>query len=138
MSGILKSGILAAIAFTAMAPASAQAGKPAEWWLVMDDGNAQVARFVDMASMTASDNGASVSAMIVSPNGKREMQTITVDCEAILVAPGNATMKEFICGTPEYRERSGLILGMVSPDEMAAILFAGQSGHAGGDSEGIA
>ena len=138
MSGILKSGILAAIALTAVAPASAQAGKPAEWWLVMDDGNAHVARFIDMASMTVSDNGASVSAMTLSQNGNREMETVTVDCEAMLAAPGDASVKEFICGTPEYRESNGLILGPVSPDEMAAILFAGQSGHAGGDSPGIA
>ena len=138
MLGTLRSGVLAAVALAVIAPASAQSGKSAEWWLVMSDDNARVARFVDMASMTASDNGASVSTMIVSQNGSREMQTITVDCEAVLVAPGNASMKEFICGTPEYRERSGLILGMVSPDEMAAILFAGQSGHAGGDSQGIA
>lgn len=138
MSKILKNGILAAIAMTAVIPASAQTGKSAEWWLVMDDGNSQVARFVDMASMTASDNGASVSAMTLSQNGNREMETVTVDCEAMLAAPGDASVKEFVCGTPDYRASNGLMLGAVSPDEMAAILFAGQSGHAGGDSEGIA
>lgn len=138
MSDIWKTGILAVITMAAMAPASAQAERSAEWWLVMDDSNPQIARFVDLASIAATDGGAQVSAMALSPNGYREMKTVTVDCEAMLSAPGQAPVKEFICGTSEYRESNGLILGPVSPDEMAAILFAAQSDHAGGNSDGIA
>lgn len=138
MFNTLKNGILTVIAMTAMTPAIAHAGKSAEWWLVMDDGNTQVARFVDLASIAATDDGAKVSAMTLSQNGSREMKTIIVDCEAMLASPGEAPVKEFICGTVEYRENNGLILGPVSPDEMAAILFAAQSRQAGGDSEGAA
>lgn len=137
MHKFFRIGILVATAFTTVASAAAQSPKPAEWWLVIDDGNAQVAQFVDMASINRSDNGANISTMTVTRSGNRDMQTLTVDCERVLGAPGDASVKEFICGTTDYRNSNGLILGPVSPHEMAAIVFASQPVNAGGDSKGI-
>lgn len=137
MRNFFRLCLLAASAMTATS-VLAQSAQPSEWWLVLDDGNAQAAHFVDMASIRYSDNGANISMMTVSRGGDRDMQTLTIDCQRVLGAQGDAAVKEFICGTAEYRERSGLILGPVSPDEMAAVVFAGQSSHLGGDSGGVA
>lgn len=131
MRNFLKHGALFAAAIAATGPAAAQGGNT-EWWLVMDDNDAQAAHFVDMASIVRSQEATKVSAMTLSRSGHREIKTIAIDCDRMLGAPANPEVKAFVCGTEDYRQSNGLILGPVSPDEMAGMVFAMKSGDVAG------
>lgn len=127
MNNFLKIVGLAAIA--ASSPAAAKSGEAHEWWLVLDQGDSQSAQFVDLASMTRSAQAVEVSALILDRSGNRRAKIINVDCGGM---PGaEPAVTSFVCGNEKYRTGNGLILGMVSPDEMAQILFAAQSRNVG-------
>lgn len=110
---------------TALSPAMAQSERDPEWWLVLDESNGQSAQFVDLASMTRSGQTVEVSALVLNRSGDRETKEMTVYCGT----SGGEPVTNFVCGSEEYRTATGLILGMVSPDEMAQMLFAAQSGN---------
>lgn len=125
MRKFLKIGMMA-VAATIVVPASANQAQAEEWWLVMDDSNAQSAHFVDLASVAQSGGAMQVSALTLDRNGHREARTLNVDCNQ----GGGLALTNFLCGSDEYRSENGLILGPVSPDEMAQTLFATQSASA--------
>lgn len=112
----------------AMSPAWAQSEQTSEWWLVLDERNAQSAHFVDLASMSRSGQTIEVAALIMDRSGNRKVTVMNVDCSDM--SGGEPAVTSFVCGNEEYRTGNGLILGMVSPDEMAQMLFATQSGGA--------
>lgn len=123
MHSFLKIIGLAAIA--ASSPAVAHSGEAPEWWLVLDQSDSQSAHFIDLASMTRSAQAVEVSALILDRRGNRETKSINVDCSGR--ATGEPAVTSFVCGSEEYRNGNGLILGMVSPEEMAMMLFTSQS-----------
>lgn len=123
MNRFLKFIVLATIAATS--PAVAQSGQAPEWWLVLDERDLQAAHFVDLASMTRSGQTVEVSALIVDRSGHREAKVMNIDCNGMSGAEPAVT--NFVCGSEEYRTGNGLILGMVSPAEMAMIVFATRS-----------
>lgn len=125
MRNFLKSGILAAAAAIVM-PAAASQGQAPEWWLVLDSGDARSAHFVDLASMAEAGGTIRVSALTLDRNGHRKTGTLNVDCNR----GSEIAVTNFICGSEEYRSGNGLILGPVSPDEMAKTLFATQPASA--------
>lgn len=125
MHKLLKFVVLAATAATS--PAVAQSGQASEWWLVLDERNSQAAHFVDLASVNRSGQAVEVSALTLDRSGHRQTKVMKVDCGGMPGAEPSVT--NFVCGSEEYRSENGLVLGMVSPDEMAQMLFAAQSGN---------
>ena len=124
MDRLLKFIALTVVAATS--PAVAQSGQAPEWWLVLDERDSQAAHFVDLSSVTRSGQTVEVSAMILDRSGHRKAKVMNVDCGGM--SGGEPAVTNFVCGSEEYRSENGLVLGMVSPDEMAQMLFAAQSG----------
>jgi hypothetical protein len=123
MHGFLK--IMGLAAITAASPAVAQSVEAPEWWLVLDHGGSQSAHFIDLASMTRSAQGLEVRALIVDRSGNLETKLMNLDCSSL--ADNEPAVTNFVCGNEDYRNGNGLILGMVSPEEMAKMLFSAQS-----------
>ncbi len=125
MRSFLK--MIGMVAIAASSPAVAQGTDGPEWWLVLDQSDSQSAHFVDLASMTRIAQSVKVSALIVDRNGNGETKSMTVDCSGM--AGGEPSITNFVCGSEEYRSENGLLLGIVSPDEVAQMLFAAESGN---------
>lgn len=124
MHSFLKIIGLAAIAASSSS-AAVQSREDPEWWLVLDQSDSQSAHFIDLASMTRSAQAVEVSALTLDRSGNRESKLMNVDCSGM--AGGEPAITHFVCGSEEYRNGNGLILGMVSPEEMAKMVFATQS-----------
>jgi hypothetical protein len=110
---------LALIAAVLSTPAA-----PADWWLVNDTrgGDARgaaSATFADVDSLNRQDDIVQLRVLRIDRKGQASETSERIECTPAIADP----LGRFACATPEERDRYGLILAGVRPEEVAQMVF---------------
>jgi hypothetical protein len=115
LTAVLPAAILAA------APIPSQA---ADWWLVSPRGADRTAVFADVESLQRSDGRVELRTLRIDRTGRSGERLETVRCTGDAGRPDQAALHRFACASDQDRDRYGLILAGMSPEEAARLVFA--------------
>lgn len=111
--------IVAGAAFTASAQAQA-----ADWWCVLGAPDAPVAQFVDADTAVRSGNRISIHVLRFDQAGRAQQGIEQVRCDARAASADDKALRDFACGTMDYRMNSAVMLGAMTPSQAAHVIFA--------------
>ncbi len=114
--------ILAAALSTA--PMQAHA---AEWWCLLGSPDAQTVQFVDTDSAIRTHDMVTLAVQRFNRAGTASKSVATIRCDRAALGPDARTLRDFACGTLDYRMNNGVILGEMTPAQATQIVFASQA-----------
>ncbi|PCE42870.1 hypothetical protein COO09_08605 [Rhizorhabdus dicambivorans] len=109
---------LAAAALLAVAAGPAQA---ADWWLVPARPGAQAVMFADVETLQRQGGVVSLRVLRIDRAGRSGERVERIRCDG---AQMDFPLHRFACASGAERERYGLILAGMPPDEAARMVFA--------------
>ncbi len=108
---------IAAVALIAAGPACA-----ADWWLVDGEIGSSKAVFVDAESISRTGETARYAVLTADVSGGQRATQVEARCGI----DSDAAAK-FACATDEQRMESAMMLGDMTPQAVATLLFSGRS-----------
>jgi len=115
----LKTLLPAAILAATSAPSQA-----ADWWLVSQPGADRAALFADVESLRRHDGRAELRTLRIDRTGRSGERLETIRCTGEQGRSDQAALHRFACAPDGERDRYGLILAGMSPQEAARLVFA--------------
>jgi hypothetical protein len=111
--------IVAGAAFAASAQAQA-----ADWWCVLGAPDAPVTQFVDADTAVRSGNRVSIHVLRFDRADQTQQGIEQVQCDARTTSAEHKALRDFACGTLDYRMNSAVMLGAMTPSQAAHVIFA--------------
>lgn len=112
---------LALAAAMVMYPVSAHAE---DWWLIPGDFQRGAVYFADADSLKQADGQASLRVLRIAPSGEAVEAAHVARCAARPASPDEEALRHFACATPAERMKFAMMLGAMTPDEAARLVFA--------------
>ncbi len=107
----------------AVLTASAQA-QAADWWCVLGAPDAPIAQFADVDTAVRSANRVSIRVLRFDQAGRARQEVEQVRCDAAATSADGKALRDFACGTMEYRMNNAVMLGAMTPSQAAHVIFA--------------
>lgn len=107
----------------AILTASAQA-QAADWWCVLGAPDAPIAQFVDVDTVVRTGNQVSLQILRFDKAGLSQRSFEHVGCDVAASSSDHRALRDFACGTMDYRMNNGVILGTMTPSQAAHVIFA--------------